>query len=411
MGLSLDKFKEIDLEKNSALFSSGETQEIDINTLWPSLAFLQGMGFSKIEFNSPSKESLALWIHRIESYEQSFLEDPDYIDVEACVWDELSEDGDSKVIHCQLKLKNQSGLSASNPSYHVPKLAAPLRIDPRAAEAFVNEVRNQKSEDIILRTHSIIKEFREAKKSADQDSLSRLVTDIICISLENHHLNKAVDIYESNRELLKNIWGDDERAIRLIASYELSPHEFARWYSLFETLSNDRLVSLMKNSLGTAAGPKILQLMNQRAKESTTELIEICLNQGFDVQKLLMQWLAPLFQIQHYSMATQGLKTALENNADIGLINSWLMALLHSYQTQAFSDLSSYFKPKSLWSQILRPKPKISYEMQRNIIQAIGESPSKETLQFLKQIKPFTKGGLADQVDKLISNYKGRLVS
>lgn len=394
------------LFENEVQLKDGAKLNEDLERLWPSFSFLKGMGFERIEFHDADPQSILHWAERIQAYEQDYLQDPDYLDIDACVWNEISVETDKTLIACfrrELKHNTSSALVFS-----VPPLKAPLAVDERAISAFVDEAKHQSTEDTILRMQSILLEFKDGKEELDHQPWLRLVADVICVTLENSLLRKAVSLSEEHKEVLAQLWNDEQRAHRIFSAYEPKAPELELWSKIFSSLSNEKLVLLLKNSLSTSAGPQVLKLMHVRVQHDPEDFIEICLEKESSLQKLILQWLTPYWQPRHYRKLLNALKLSLEKQDDFELIHSWIQALLKSYQSQAFEDLKLFFKPQTWIGRVLKTNQKSKesgIQSQRFIVKALAEHPSAETVRFLREVKPFIHGGVADNVEKVISSY------
>jgi hypothetical protein len=394
---------EVNLLENRLKLEDGRELESHIEEIWPPFSFLKGMGFKGIKLQSPSTEEVERWSERIEGYQHEVIADPDYIIFEECIWDEEAQQG--KQIECLVARPRYNKIVT--PTMTVPPMRGPIQIDKNSIAAFVEEIRNYKDKDTLTRMHSILIEFRHAKDDVNKESFVRLLGDLIAVALEKNELRKAIRLATEHRQDLKSLWSDETRAERILAAYEPTQQEVEQWARIFETFELDHLVGSLKRYLSTPAGPQLTKLMNYRAQNENEKLTEICIQQPPDIQKILLQWLSPFWQPKHYGPLFSALLSALQRRDDLELVNYWIQALLQSYRSQALSDLKSLFKPVSLIDSLMKKKKKIPLQQQRDVLKAISEHPSAEVIHFLKDIKPYVRGGVADEVERVIHAYHG----
>ena len=400
----LDEILEIDLDLNEILFVDNTKKQTVFENVWTGFSFLKGMGFQKIRFFHPNQKSIENWSKRISDYQQEFIQDPDFIDVEACIWDETKPDTDEILVQCVVRKTRDK--ASRGPAYLVPLMEAPLGIDQAHLSAFVNEIQKQTASDILMRMQAILNEFKQESRNLDTQIWSQLLGDVVSVSLENGLLDKALSLVEEHRAALGELWDDSPRVLRILSAYEPKSDEVVRWAKIFESFSLEYIVSFIRQHLSSPAGPQIIRLMTYRAQQENEELISICVNESSDVQKILLQWLSPYWRPKHYKELLRSLKQAMQRRDDIELIQYWIQALLQSYRAQALTDLRSFFTPAKFWQRLqVRKRLNINIGQQRSIVKALSEQPSADTLKFFKDIKPFAKGGVADDIERVIYSY------
>lgn len=396
--------KEIDLIGEKLKLADGSKIETSLEQTWPSFVFLKGLGFKRIHFRQPSDSSLNQWRERVESYQQLYIQDPEYLHIDECIWDEIDPNLDEPVIEC---VRESTRVEVHKPeAYKVPPMLGPLAIDPAEKEAFIQEIRSHSEADTIRRTLSILKEFRYSSQNFDERLWDDLLLDILGSILEIGDLDRALQLVDDHQNDLRNGWNSTDRIVRVLAAYEPKRAELEKWARVFRSLSLERLISLLDGLLSSPAGPQIIKLMNFRAAQDPEGLIGICLQQNPGIQKILLQWLSPHWKPQHYRQLFEALRTALERGSDKELIQYWIQALFRSYRDQALSDLQSFFRNRAAPKRWLGISNQADLNKQKSILSALEEMPSTDILMFLKEIRSKVYGRNVDYVERLINNYR-----
>jgi len=404
----LDKsIKEVDLAQTLITLSDNSRIHFSYDEAWPGFSFLKGMGFDRIEFYTDDREKIEVWADRILQYQQDFLQDPDYLAVDDCHWNEKDYHSNQILISCH-GLKSRK-FAPQEIALDLPPMDAPLGVDPLAIAAFKNEIRNQKSEDTIHRIQNILVEFRAAKSDFDPLIWSNLVADLIAVSLENKLLSKASRLAEEHKTELKHAWDDTRRSIRLLSAYEPKVDELSEWANIFQSFNSEDIISFLSTHLSSKAGPQIVKLLNYRVQTEFESFIEICLHGNGAIQKLLLQWLSAYWKPQHYHLILAQLHRALKETNDLDMINYWVQALLRSYRSQALEDMRQFFSNKKWYQGFFKSKKNLELGPleQRNFLKALSEHPSADILRFFAEIKQDVRGGLADEVERMIRSYQG----
>ncbi len=384
----------IDLHHSSSAFNLDE---------WPLLQFLKGMGIQSVEFFTKDPQAIERWSERILGYELIFLEDPDSLKMIECQWNELDPLNNQILIQCKIAsagvFEDRSHLTDT---YSVPPMHAPLGISEEARLKIIDEVAHQSPQDVLSRFVSILQEYRTGAKKIDPVVWAFLVGDIVTVALDSKLLEKAIQLIDEHKLALAPLWSNTERVQRLFAAYDPKPSELVPWARIFDSLSTAQLMTYVEALLGTPAGPQILKLMNMRAQQDPAELVDICFRSQALTQKLLLQWLAPHWRPFHYGRILNALDTLLQSPVDPELLRLWLQALIRASKTNAFDDLVKVFKPRffGLWGA------RTSLQTKRALLNALAEQPSSDSIEFLKKIRAFVHGELADQVEKLLHGYR-----
>ena len=408
----LDKsIKEVDLTQTLITLSDGSHIRFSYDEAWAGFSFLKGMGFDRIQFYTEDRERIETWAERVLQYQQDFLQDPDYLSVEDCHWNEKDYHSSQILISCH-GLKSRK-FSPQEIGLDLPRMDAPLGVDPLAIAAFKNEILNQKSEDTIHRIQNILVEFRAAKSDFDPVTWSKLVADLIAVSLENKLLSKATRLVEEHETELRYAWEDTQRSVRLLSAYEPKVDELSEWASIFHSFDSEDIISLLNTHLSSKAGPQIIKLLNYRVQTEYETFIEICLSRNGAIQKLLLQWLSAYWKPQHYHLILAQLHQVLKETNDLDMINYWVQALLRSYRSQALEDMRRFFSSKKWYQRLFTGKENLELEPseQRNFLKALSEHPSADILRLFAEIKQDVSGGLADEVERMIRSYQGNAQS
>lgn len=407
-GETLPERFHIDLIEEKMEAVGGALSEFNLDT-WPILVFLKGTGFSRIEFRTNDEAIIDRWINRIQQYEQKFIQDPENLHFDECLWDELSPESEEPLIHCVRLEIQKAPQKLRKRKHHVPPMEAHLGVDARSVERFVDEIRQLSPKDTLLRTQFILQEFKQSKKDVEGIQWAQLIGDIISVSLEAKHLDKAIHIAEENRTLLRSLWSDSQRVVRIFSAYEPKSQELKTWSKIFDTLPLEDLVRYLESHLSSSAGPQIVRLMNERAPKHTEQLFAICIRENASMQKLILQWLSPHWQTQHYRDLLKCLFQSLKRGDDLELVNHWINGLLRSYPSLALQDLKSFFEPPKFLAKLFKKDKQITPHSQKSVLVALGEHRSTEVLQFLKDIKPWTQGEAADEIERQIHTYRGKV--
>jgi hypothetical protein len=422
VSLSLEKVIEIsekkvliDLQSESWGPLQNEDPPSDLSSqsleaMWGPLLFLKALGFQKLYFRNPSKESLQNWQARVEDYQQQFIHDPEYLQIELCQWNETGnqEESSSPSIECWPKLAPKRNVSRSvAPRIVVPLMKGPMKSLTTSMRAFVEEVRSYEEKDTLRRMQAILREFKNEKKGNLNQDWGKLIGSVFRICLEEGHLSVAQELVNEYTPELVTLW-DDQAQLRLhLQASDASSPNFYRWAALFNSLKLEQLVPLLETELGSGAGPQIIKLMTYRAEREHETLIELCVRLKPGSQKILLQWLAPYWKPKHYPMALKSLQKLLDSQSNLELVHAWVQAMLKSYRAQALIDLKKVFSGKSLsWKDWFKAKTRHS-KGETYIIRALAENPSGEILQFLKELKPQLRGEAADEAERVLQNFRG----
>lgn len=419
MSLSLEKILEmspegleLDLIRESwrPLSSQDQETQAPLEQTWGPLLFLKAIGFQKIRFIGPTEKSLRNWQARVEIYQQEFIHDPEYLQVELCQWNESADQAENSapLIECSPRLETRPlrQQSKSKPRVVVSKMAGPLKQASVSMKNFVEEARSYEAKDTLRRMQAILREFKNEKKDSLHEEWNHLVGSVFRIALETKNLSVAEELLQTYREELLQFWSDAPRLRSHLQAYEASSGHFHRWTALFDGIPLAQLIPLLETELSMGAGPQIIKLMTHRAEREHESLIELSAQLKPSSQKILLQWLAPYWRPKHYPIALRSLQKILQDEKDLELIQSWVQAMLQSYRAQALADLKKLFtQPIPGWRRFFGRGAQPNKAL-RFIIKALAENPSTEILQFLKELKPQLKGEAADEADRVIQNFR-----
>lgn len=371
---------------------------------WPILLFMRGVGFERIVFQPGALEVIELWAERIQRYENEFIEDPENFARDEYHWNEKSIDSDQLLIECLLGHTRSERIQINTAS-SVPPMDAPLGISSEATQSFLDEIRRQSPQEIFQRVLSILVEYERDARLKDEVQWAKLVGDIIAVALHSHLLDKAQRIINEHRTHLEPLWTDADRVLRLLSAYDPKPSELQDWAQIFDGCKTETLLGFLETHLSSTAGPQILKLMNYRAQREPDHLLPHIRSQPVNVQKLLMQWLAPQWRPKHLIFLEGALGLLINNNSDQELFKVWIHAMLRASPKEAFESLSEHFKsPKWFWK-----KKELNPAFQHALLMVLSEDQSIEVLDFLKSIRKNVSTDLTHQVDKIIDSYrKGR---
>lgn len=391
---------ELDLETGQMVYPDGRLESVSLDE-WPILSFLKGMGFGQVQFNSNDAGLVERWAERIYGYEQLFLEDPDNLKVMEFNWDEVDPQSGRCLIRC-IRQSGPTNPARQQTSYWVPPMLAPLGITEDQRARFVSEIESQSAAETISRFTTILNEFKRASSQIDDQVWGALLLDFITITLKEKHLDRAIQIAEEHREALIPTWSRFDKVQEALSAYDPKPTELALWAKIFEGISTQALVGFLQHFLGSTAGPQLLKLMNFRAQRDPELLVDFAFDSPASVQKLLLQWLAPHWKPFHYSRLLNAFEESVRRNADEDLMKLWMGALLQASKAHVFGDLFKIFKPK-LFGLFGNPAPLTA---RRAIIRVLAEHPSADCREFLKNIRKYVQGELADQVEKLLQTHR-----
>lgn len=382
------------------LLPSGELESFSLNDS-PLLLFMKGLGVERIDFATSDMEIIDRWLERVASYELLFLEDPDHFKFSELQWNEVDPRSNEVLIQSFHK-ETRISLDPLKTHFSVPPMMAPLGIPEEARLKFIQEIEIQLPDETLSRVTSILQEFRTSVKKIDPVIWAMLVGDVIAIALKSKLLEKAVQIAEEHKVGMAPLWNNPDRVSQIFLNYDPKGAEIPAWAKIFETLSTPQLIAMLENFLGSDCGPQILKLMNFRALHTPEELVEICFQSNPLIQKILLQWLSPHWKPFHYGRLLNSLDNALRSRMDEDIIRLWISALMRASKTNAFDDLVKLFQPKffKIWGT------KADIASKRMILNAISENPSSECKEFLKKIRKYVQGELADQVEKLLHGYR-----
>jgi hypothetical protein len=384
------------------MIRDGLTQIINLDD-WPILIFLKGFGCSKIEFRTRDTNLIDAWSARILGYEQSYLADPDSVKVNECQWDEIELHSGMALIQCFFeRIESFRTTQLAKPA--VPLLEGPIGVPSSAALSFMRELETESPIDTLHRFTLILNEYRSYGLIKDSKTWSLLIGDVMAVCLEHGQLHKAKQIAEEHRESLSAYWIDVHRTSRLLASYDPKVFELNNWMKIFETIPSSKLIGMLESLLTTPAGPQTLKLISTRTHENPDEMIEICFQSESAIQKLLLQWLLPHWRPAHFEKILKNLHQSRKRKDGPEIQRLWILALVRSSSRNAYDELKAFFKPKlfTLGSSHARK------QLQKLIIQTLGENPNFETREFMKSILKLLKGDLAQYAEQIIQG-QGRI--
>ena len=390
----------VQLGHNLWIDSAGDKKDIQVDD-FPIFVFLRAVGFESVILKPESHQYWDVWTQRMAEYEQIFIQDPENLVIDECVWNELDSASGEFVIQCLLpathtpstrqSLKAQVGLP--------PPFAAPLKIDPVALQKFVEEVQRQSAQETLLRIQSILREFKQDSRRTTPETWSNLLCDVLTIALESRELEKALQVARDHQEDLKRIWNDHARFLRLCGAYDAKPQELSDWASIFESLENRMLVIYLQQNLHERAGPQILKLMHARIQRDPDRMIEFCLANQAEIQKQLLPWMTPYWKLKHFTLVQSEFERAIQRGDGEGDLKLWITSLLKCAPHQALQDLERYFqKKRAFWK---RDFPHV----QKAILAALQEAPGSESIAYLKRWKLNVQGVLADRIERILSLY------
>lgn len=420
MGLSLEKlfpdaeeheeneWLQIELAESRLRLKADDKVGQRLEECWPSFSFLKGMGFENVVFRTRDPQIIGDWAYRIESYEQNYIEDPEYLHVNELIWNEKDSD-DKLLIECvartgamEMTPANAGKWSTSS----VPPMQAPLGVSQTSIDAFVAEAKNYDSEQTLQRIRSILNEYTREKNSITKSSWYEILFGVVRVCLEESALDRALQISEEHKDDFGHILSHNENILQLLSLYDPKSHQIDEWTRLFSSLSIERLISLLEAQVSSKAKANLIRLMNSRATLEHEKIIHICFRSPAPLQKLLLQWLTSYWSPHHYRDILRALKSSLERDQEVELIPHWVQALMRSYRQQALDDLKKLFVPKT-WLRFLKiAPPRLGRLQQLSLLAALSELRSAEVLILLKEIKPFLRGENADQVEKIIQSYR-----
>jgi len=413
---SENHFLRLKLVESKLVHSSGDQSDVSLEELWPTLNFLKALGFREILFRKPSPEHLSKWMGRVESYQQHYIQDPEYAGAEEFVWNELDPDSEAPHIEC-FKANAEPSTQPFEESLQVielglgpvPPMMSNLSVDEQALHGFVNEIEAANLEDAIGRFESIFDEYRSMQGLNMPEDSASVVASVVCFALENKKIEKARSLVSTNEKILKNIFNDPSWIIRLLEIYEPKTAEIQSWSEVFKLIPTSQILDLIETQAGTKAARQLVKLMSIRVGREHEELIVLSFSLTTTKQKILLQWLSPHWRPKYYPQLWIQLERALQTT-DLELIQLWMQALLRCYSAQALEDLKNYFYPVSFWKRIFTKRAS-KEDAQARLLNALNENRSTEILKFLKDIRPFVRGKSAHQVEKLIGSFKERKAS
>lgn len=384
--------------------AEGQQVCIDLQSLtedWPIFLFLKGIGCQKVYFEPQAKEVLDLWTQRMSEYEQEFIQDPENFTTADHFWNEKSSNLSVNLIRCEFaELQVEKIQISLGP---VPPMEAPLGIPEEAARRFVEEIQTQSAKETLHRILQILKEYDREARAKDLTIWSNLVADVLCISLQNHLLDKSLQVANDHTEVLKSIWSQTDRVVQIFAAYDPKGSELSQWAKLFETCSTTDLLRCLENHLSSVGGPQMIKLMNYRAQNQAEELIEICFSYEGKFTRQLLQWLAPHWRQKHYARIRESfLKTLKRKDRDLELIHGWIHALLRSSRREAFLELKKLFKKRNFFWK----RPPVDISIQKEIVSALSEDRNSETYAFLQEIHPRASVEISNRIEELLQHFK-----
>jgi len=413
---SENHFLRLKLVEAKLVHSSGDQSDISLDELWPTLNFLKALGFREILFRRPSNGQISSWMGRLESYQQLFIQDPEYAGAGEFVWNELDPESETSLIEC-FRANAEPSTQPFEETVQVielrlgpvPPMMSNLSVDEYALRAFINEIEGNKLEDCLARFESIFDEYRVTQGLNLPDDTSSLVASVICFALERKQVDKARSLVQANEKILKNIFSDPAWIIRLLEIYEPKTTEIQSWSEVFKLIATTQILDLIQSQPATKAARQLVKLMSIRVGREHEELITLCFQVATAKQKILLQWLSPHWRPKYYPQLWIQLEKSLQSS-DLELIQLWMQALLRCYSAQALEDLKNYFYPMSFWKRIWS-KSQSKEDSQTRLLNALNENRSTEILKFLKDIRPYVRGKSAHHVEKLISSFKERKAS
>ena len=391
-GFGVDTLTQINLHENVFLTREGISKHFDPEQ-WPIMIFMKGLGFEKIIFKTTDTTVLENWAQRITTYQQEYLFDPENFRSEECQWNESDETSGLANIECHWESKHPSKDHLKT-TMLVPPLEAPLGVDTETSRKFIDEVSGQSPQEILLRVHSLLKEYEKDSKNKDPQLWGSLVADVVSVALESRFLEKAIEIAETHSSTMENLWDSSyERVARLFSAYDPKGAELFSWSRIFSTFPSAELIKSYESYLASPAGPQMIKLLNYRIQNQSDEMIDICFEEGESIQKHLLQWLTPHWREKHYSR----ILLQIENRTHPSLTRLWVTALLRSSTSRALLDLEKFFPKKSFWE-----RRRSDAHFQSLILDILAEHPSTETALFIRKIKSRLTGKLAGQAETIL---------
>ena len=372
---------------------------------WPILLFLQGLGFEKIILRNKSADALFSWVSRMAEYQQTFIQDPDNLFIDECIWNQA--DGNEIFVECLPAPKDILKRSEKNMGHPVPAqadyLQAPLGITPEMSARFVSEIDHISNAEIFARLHSILLEYEKDSRAKDETVWASFLTDVIAVALEAKLLDKAAQLSKDHSKILSSVWSRREKTLRLFSVYDPKSSQLSLWASIFDSLNLEEVVRLLESSLSTPAGPQILKLMNHWSQTKTGSVIDFCIHADAGTQERLLPWLAPHWKVSHFEKIWTATKLQLKNGRSKALTQAWLSALFRCSRSKAFENIRPLFMQKKyFWSK--RPAP---IETQKMILDILAEHPDAETLSLLTDIRKDACRELVHEIDRLHYSLKG----
>lgn len=374
---------------------------------WPTFSFLQGVGFERVIFRTKNRQVIEDWAYRIESYEQNYIEDPEYLHINELLWDEKDENGDS-LIECLARQSHREfHRHHSLAPIIVPPMQAPLGVNPGMVKGFIEEIQSLSALDTVHRIQAILREYANAELDTQSTEWLKLLAGIVRLCLQNQLLDKAAQITQEYRKSFESIWNDRHLSQGLFECFEPKASDLENWALVFESLSNEQLVERLDKELGLPGGPQIIRLMSLRTRREPEHFVEICFQVPHSIQRILLQWLRPFWSERHYNKILKSFRSSLDKAENEEPLQDWTMALLKSYESEALSELKSYFLKKG-WRQNFGfgPKRSLTRSQVLIILTALEESRSVSVFQFLKEIKSSLSGESADHVEKILQSYR-----
>ena len=413
---SENHFLRLKLVEAKLVHASGDQSDVSLDELWPTLNFLKALGFREILFRRPTTDHVNKWMGRLESYQQLFIQDPEYAGAGEFVWNELDPESETPLVEC-FRANAEPSTQPFEETVQVielslgpvPPMMSNLSVDEQALKGFINELEADNLDDSLGRFASIFEEYRAMQGLHLPEDSGSIVASVICFALENKKIDRARSLVQANEKILEDTFKDPHWLIRLLEIYEPKTTEIQGWSEIFKLLPTPQILDLIESQTGTKAARQLVKLMSIRVSREHEELIALCLKLPPTQQKILLQWLSPHWRPKYYPQLWIQLEHALQST-DLELIQLWMQALLRCYSAQALEDLKNYFYPVSFWKRLFS-KNSSKVEAQARLLNALNENRSTEILKFLKDIRPYVRGKSAHQVEKLIGSFKERKAS
>lgn len=392
---------EIHIRESQIQRANGEKQLIQLDE-WPAMVFLKAVGFDRVKIHRLDPDGLSQWLERMASYEQLFLQDPEYLNIDEAEWNQLDADSSSFLVECfQTDGRPRSQPAIQPRSFTMaPPLQASLGLQPENTKLFLEEIRSQSTLETLRRIEHILNEYKLSDAEREPEVWAFLVADIIVISLGHRFLDRSVHLSQNHEYDLLPVWREPERALRLFSAFDPKPAEIPTWAKIFKSCSHINLLNLYDRSLGTSANPQIAKLLNFRAGENSDEFLKILPQAAKKHQELILQWMGPHWQSRHFD-ALRNFWISKSRDADTDFVRLLIQSMLRARRADALDEFEKHFRKPSWFGKLTARE----LEIAKLILSVLMENPSIETAEFFRKVRSRVSGELADRIEKYLAHF------